>query len=795
MASSSESQQYQAKKDEDFPPLGFGGFYDSKSKRKQSRTQGAPWQAVPVRSSQGRDGQNGRRIGPKQPHQSGSSSREDYNQQQSDKGGDLGHQPSSGRDQQPQSGRGGGQEQPTQTGRGGGHEQQTHGRGGGQKQQTQSGRGRGRRRGTWQQDQSDRGREYDDKPPRFREAKNADNQHYKSGGVRYDDQRRPNSARDGGYNQPSKSTKRWGGPQQVQFGRRGRGPRQFSDRSQFTYEAPTEHIVIPTKAKERVLVENGKHILSEEPSGQSVVELMVDFLKKEEADRVFEILDKEIDWYQQTNKNRYGDDYKEPREVCWYGEHPYAYSKVQMKANQKWPHELLEVRKKIEDKAGMTFNSVLCNKYRNQHDGVAWHSDDEYGLRDQPTIASLSLGEERMFEMRKKPLDRRSRDYTNCEKLKVPLTHGSFLIMSKHTQDDWQHQVPKEYKPKKLRINLTFRNIYPDERFEKIETKAPPRGKESSSLERTEASSMEEENKAPFSRDGTEASSMEEDSKAPFSRDGTEASSMEEESKAPLSRDGTEASSMEEENKAPFSRDGTEAPSMEEENKAPSSWKEASPSSKEEESKAPFSRDGTEASLKEEEKKAPLSWEDTEASTMEEESKAPFSRDGTEASSKEEENQAPSNWEDLEASTMEEESKAPSSYEGTSAPSKEEETNALIGSTGNATSSKKTRKELRQNKKKKANREDCEASTMEEESKAQSSHEGTSAPSKEEETNTLIGRAGNATPSKKTKKESPQNKKKIANREDCEASTMEKESKAQSSLQRRKRGRDQPTNR
>ncbi|XP_033629195.1 uncharacterized protein LOC117291528 isoform X2 [Asterias rubens] len=857
MASSSESQQYQAKKDEDFPPL--ERFYDSsKNKRKQSRIQGASWQTASV-TSQGRGGSTGSRIGPKQPHQSGSSSREDYNQQRSGRGGDLGHQPSSGRDQQPQSGRRGGQEQQTQTGRGGGHEQQTHdrgggheqqthgrgggheqqthgrggghkqqtqsgrgggheqqthdrgggheqqthdrgggheqqthgrggghkqqtqsgrgggheqqthdrgggheqqthdrgggheqqthGRGGGHKQQTQSGRGRGRGRGIWQQDQSDRGRKYDEQPPRFRGAKNADNQHPKSsgvwndeqpprfrgaknadnqhpkpGGVWNDDQRRPNSARGGGYNQQSKSTKRCGVPQQVQFGRRGRGPRQFTDRPQFTYETPTEHIVIPTKAKERVIVENGRHILSEGPSGQSVVELMFDFLTKEEADRIFEILDKEIDWYQQTNTNRYGDDYKEPRQVCWYGEHPYAYSKVQMKANQKWPHELLEVRKRIEAKAGMTFNSVLCNKYRNQHDGVAWHSDDEYGLRDQPTIASLSLGEERMFEMRKKPLDRRSRDYTNCEKLKVPLTHGSFLIMSKHTQDDWQHQVPKESKPKTLRINLTFRNIYPDERFEKIETKAPPGGKESSSLERTEASSMEEENKAPFSRGGTEASSMEE------------------ESKAPLSRDGTEASSMEEENKAPFSRDETEA------------------SLKEEESTAPFSWDGTEAALKEEEKKAPLSLEDSEACTMEEESKAPFSRDGTEASSKEEENQAPSNWEDLEASTMEEESKAPSSYEGTSAPSKEEETNALIGSAGNATSSKKTKKESRQNKKKIANQEDCEASTMEEESKAQSSHEGTSAPSKEEETNARIGSAGNATSSKKTKKESRQNK-------------------------------------
>ena len=34
---------------------------------------------------------------------------------------------------------------------------------------------------------------------------------------------------------------------------------------------------------------------------------MFDFLTKEEADRIFEILDKEIDWYQQTNTNRYGE--------------------------------------------------------------------------------------------------------------------------------------------------------------------------------------------------------------------------------------------------------------------------------------------------------------------------------------------------------------------------------------------------------------------------------------------------------------------------------------------------------
>ena len=46
---------------------------------------------------------------------------------------------------------------------------------------------------------------------------------------------------------------------------------------------------------------------------------------------------------------------------------------------------------------------MLANLYRDGHDLVAWHSDDEAALRKHPLIASLSFGDTRMFEMRKKP--------------------------------------------------------------------------------------------------------------------------------------------------------------------------------------------------------------------------------------------------------------------------------------------------------------------------------------------------------------------------------------------------------
>ena len=67
----------------------------------------------------------------------------------------------------------------------------------------------------------------------------------------------------------------------------------------------------------------------------------------------------------------------------------YSYSGIQMKA-KPWTDELLEIKKSIEPIAGISFNSVLINYYRNGKDRVAWHSDDEKELGKNPLIASVS---------------------------------------------------------------------------------------------------------------------------------------------------------------------------------------------------------------------------------------------------------------------------------------------------------------------------------------------------------------------------------------------------------------------
>ncbi|NXJ79304.1 ALKB3 dioxygenase, partial [Trogon melanurus] len=191
------------------------------------------------------------------------------------------------------------------------------------------------------------------------------------------------------------------------------------------------------------------------------IHLIPGFIDLEQADWMFEQLLQDIPWGQRTHV-RQEVSFEEPRLTCWYGELPYTYSRITMQPNPNW-HPLLSVLKeRVEEFAGYTFNSLLCNLYRNEKDSVDWHSDDEPSLGKNPVIASLSFGATRTFEMRKKPSPEENGDYTYVQRLRVPLDHGTLLVMEGATQEDWQHRVPKEYHSRDARINLTFRIIYPE---------------------------------------------------------------------------------------------------------------------------------------------------------------------------------------------------------------------------------------------------------------------------------------------------------------------------------------------
>ncbi|MEI8007520.1 MAG: alpha-ketoglutarate-dependent dioxygenase AlkB [Bacteroidota bacterium] len=189
------------------------------------------------------------------------------------------------------------------------------------------------------------------------------------------------------------------------------------------------------------------------PVENGEVLLMENFLSPSEAILLIQKLKTSIEWRQESIK-MYGKVYPIPRQTAWYGEdgRNYAYSGIMCNPSP-WTHELLELKNRIEALLPLDqFNSVLLNRYRNGNDKVSWHSDDEKELGINPTIASISLGATRRFDLRHKT--------DKSKTFKLNLSSGSLLIMKGELQHFWEHQVPQQKLIVDERINLTFRRIH-----------------------------------------------------------------------------------------------------------------------------------------------------------------------------------------------------------------------------------------------------------------------------------------------------------------------------------------------
>ena len=147
----------------------------------------------------------------------------------------------------------------------------------------------------------------------------------------------------------------------------------------------------------------------------------------------------------------YGKPYLQPRLCAWHGDLSYSYSGIRLEP-LPWTPTLLDLKTRVEALTEHQYNSVLLNYYRDQHDSMGMHSDDERELGHQPAIASLNLGEERTFLLKHK-----SRKDLKTVKLALPA--GSLLLMKGDTQRFWRHGINKERQPCRPRINLTFRTV------------------------------------------------------------------------------------------------------------------------------------------------------------------------------------------------------------------------------------------------------------------------------------------------------------------------------------------------
>lgn len=174
------------------------------------------------------------------------------------------------------------------------------------------------------------------------------------------------------------------------------------------------------------------------------------FIPADETERQLGVLWNQLAW-QQYQISLFGRSVAQPRLSAWYGapEARYRYSGLRLEP-LSWHPLLLDLKNRLEDHLQQAFNSVLANAYRDGRDSMGWHSDDERELGLRPLVASISLGAERRFLVRKKG---------NSRSGGLWLEDGSLLVMKRGCQEVYQHSVPKTRQAVGLRINLTFRQI------------------------------------------------------------------------------------------------------------------------------------------------------------------------------------------------------------------------------------------------------------------------------------------------------------------------------------------------
>lgn len=118
----------------------------------------------------------------------------------------------------------------------------------------------------------------------------------------------------------------------------------------------------------------------------------------------------------------------------------------------EYPDELVFLQDLVQKYTNCEYNSAIVNLYENGYDDIGWHSDDMRSLEPTSTIASISFGAPRWFDVR--ALDRAP----DPEKeLSIRTTHGNMMIMGPGMQTYYQHRIRREPTCAEPRINITFR--------------------------------------------------------------------------------------------------------------------------------------------------------------------------------------------------------------------------------------------------------------------------------------------------------------------------------------------------
>ncbi|GAA6063524.1 hypothetical protein JCM10212_006697 [Sporobolomyces blumeae] len=221
-----------------------------------------------------------------------------------------------------------------------------------------------------------------------------------------------------------------------------------------------------------------------------------DFVDPETAQAWHDELVNVDGWYQPTLK-MYGKEITQSRKIAAFATDPaltVKYSGALVDMRYEYPPLLRKIQDMVENKLGVVFNHVMCNRYEDGAVYIGNHRDN----RENRVIASLSLGAPRTFIMEHdsppasapasskkptRPLKRSKTEPVGDDRSLVErpgtsssttrgevqhdalyykkwtLANGSLVVMQGDTQLKWKHQIPKEPKVRASRISLTFRQL------------------------------------------------------------------------------------------------------------------------------------------------------------------------------------------------------------------------------------------------------------------------------------------------------------------------------------------------
>ncbi|MCZ2474447.1 alpha-ketoglutarate-dependent dioxygenase AlkB family protein [Aquirufa ecclesiirivi] len=169
---------------------------------------------------------------------------------------------------------------------------------------------------------------------------------------------------------------------------------------------------------------------------------------EEQANTILNTLIQSIAWEHDVVR-LFGKTHITARKVAWYSDlgRSYQYS-GSVKQAHTWTPLLWEIKSQVEEICQAKYNACLLNLYHNGNEGMGWHADNEKSIVTHSSIASLSLGCQRRFDLKHN---------SSGEKRSLELENGQLINMQGCIQDHWKHALAKSKKIHELRINLTFR--------------------------------------------------------------------------------------------------------------------------------------------------------------------------------------------------------------------------------------------------------------------------------------------------------------------------------------------------